>query len=131
MILIDTSVIIDHLRASAKVDESYLLAIVDKHGVEAIAISVLTIQELYEGRSTRNAAKEREMLSVISPLAVLPYTYDVGEYAGMLARDLERPIEFADAAIAATAILNGCTLATLNTKDFEQIKGLEMLTREK
>ncbi len=39
-------------------------------------------------------------------------------------RDSKTPIQFADAAIAATAIINGAELYTLNKKDFEKIPGL-------
>lgn len=35
-------------------------------------------------------------------------------------------IEFADAAIAATAIINGALLATLNKKHFQSIRDLEL-----
>jgi len=37
------------------------------------------------------------------------------------------PIELADAGIAATAIVNGCELFTLNKKDFKGIEGLKLI----
>ena len=67
---------------------------------------------------------EQYLLATISPLKILPYTYEVAQLAGEIARDLEFPIELADAAIAATTILNGGTLLTLNKKDFSGIKEL-------
>ena len=46
------------------------------------------------------------MLATISPLRILPYTYEIAEMAGKIARDLKQPLEFADVAIAATALFN-------------------------
>jgi len=88
---------------------------------------MLTIQKLYEGKSTKDKGKEKDMLATISPLTVLPYTYEIAQLAGEIARNLNRPQELADAAIAATAIVNSAQLATLNTKDFINITDLELL----
>ena len=62
---------------------------------------------------------------MISQLKILPYTHDVAKYAGEIARDLNSPISLADAAIAATTLLNKARLLTLNKKDFQGIKNLE------
>ena len=67
------------------------------------------------------------MLATISPLAILPYTFETAQLAGELSRDLNRPMTIADAAIAATVLLNGASLATLNSKDFVNIEGLELV----
>jgi predicted nucleic acid-binding protein len=94
---------------------------------EILAISMLTVQELYEGRSTRDAQQEQYLLATISPLKILPYNYEVAKLAGEIARDVDRPIELADAGIAATAILNGGELFTLNLKDFTGVDNLRLL----
>jgi predicted nucleic acid-binding protein len=99
---------------------------VEKNSKEIFCLSFISVQELYEGRSTANEIKEKELLSVISPLKLLPYTYEVAKLAGILARDLNRPIELADAAIAATAIIANAPLCTLNVKDFALVPGLEL-----
>ena len=52
---------------------------------------------------------------------------DVAKSAGSIARDLDKPLDLADAAIAATAILNGAKLSTFNKKDFQGIKDLEFI----
>lgn len=126
MVVLDTSVIIDHLRRPKKT-ESPLIKIARKKPKESLAISIVSIQELYEGKTTRNSEKEKTLLAVIAPLKVLPYTYEVAQLAGEIARDLDRPIELADVAIASTAILNGAQLFTLDKKDFLGIKGLEFI----
>jgi len=126
MVILDTSIIIDHLRLKAK-SKSKLLALAEKNLKEELAISLISIQELYEGQSTKKQEEEKMLLATISPLRVLSYTYEVAKLAGEIARDLKRPIELADAAIAATAVINGGQLATLNKKDFREIKGLIMV----
>lgn len=126
MVIIDTSTIIDHLRQKDGATTA-LFDIVRHHGMANLAISIITIQELYRGESTRNTKKEELLLATISPLRTLPYSYEVAKLAGKIGRDSKRPLAFADAAIAATAIINEATLHTLNTRDFAHIPELELL----
>ncbi|MBL7078283.1 PIN domain-containing protein [Candidatus Shapirobacteria bacterium] len=126
MVILDTNIIIDHLRLKAK-SKSKLLALAEKNPKKELAISIISVQELYEGQSTKEQEEEKMLLATISPLRILSYTYEVAKLAGEIARDLKRPIELADAAIAATAIINGGQLATLNKKDFQGIKGLILI----
>jgi predicted nucleic acid-binding protein len=125
MVILDTSIIIDHLRLP--ITRSKLAHIVKKHPQEEFAISLLTIQELYQGQSTRKQTQEADLVTVLASLKVLPYTYDIAKLAGTLARDLSQPIELADAAIAATALAHHCPLYTLNTKDFDTIPNLVLI----
>ncbi len=126
MVILDTNIIIDHLR-SGDDRETALMKIAREFSREELAISVITVQELYEGQSTREKRKEEHLLATIAPLLVLPYTYDIAESAGKIARDIKRPIELADAAIAATALANNAHFATLNKKDFLGIFGLQII----
>jgi|GEM_PF-303212 tRNA(fMet)-specific endonuclease VapC len=126
MVVLDTNVIIDHLRLENKQASSLLTRAVQQHQKETLAISILTIQELYAGRSTQDTQKEQHLLATISPLRILPYNYEVAKLAGEIARSLDNPIGLADAAIAATTILSGGTLLTANNKDFSGIKGLTL-----
>lgn len=121
MVIPDTNIIIDHLRLKKNSLFEKLLKKVNKNN---LAISVITIQELFEGKSTRNLTEENLLLITISPLKILPYNYETAQLAGKIIRDAYRYIGFADAAIAATCILNEGKLFTLNKKDFHDIKGL-------
>lgn len=125
MVILDTNIIIDHLRLQQANQDSQLMRIAKQKPKEILALSLISVQELYEGRSTKDSQKEQYLLATISPLKILPYTYEVAQLAGELARDLNRPIELADAAIAATTILNSSSLLTLNKKDFTTIKDLQ------
>lgn len=123
--ILDTSVIIDHLRQSS-LEETVLMRIERSVHKDALAISVISVQELYEGESTRNVHKEKDLLSIITPLTVLSYDFHIAQIAGQIAREFSMPIDFADAAIAATAIVNKAVLCTLNKKHFEGIGDLEL-----
>ena len=124
MVILDTNVIIDHLRRSS--GESLLLKLSKRFPTASLCLSLISIQELYEGKSAQQTEKEQQLLAVISPLTVLPYTFEIAKLAGEIARGLKQPIELADAAIAATAIINDHQLVTLNKKHFVNIKQLEL-----
>lgn len=124
MVILDTNIIIDHLRR-AKNQDSYLKMIAKEKPKENLAIAAISIQELYEGKSTKKKVKEDDLIAIITPLRILSYTYEVAQLAGVIARDLKQSLEFADAAIAATAIVNRAVLATFNKRHFAGIEDLE------
>lgn len=121
--IFDTNIIIDHIRQRGS-QKSSLENFATANSDEQFALSTISVQELYQGRSTRDELREQILLSNIAPLIILPYTYEVAELAGKLSRDHARALEFPDAAIAATALVNGAGLYTLNRKDFADIEGL-------
>ncbi|MEX1112324.1 MAG: type II toxin-antitoxin system VapC family toxin [Candidatus Andersenbacteria bacterium] len=125
MVVLDTSIIIDHLRQKPG-HPTRLLKVLSKVGKQNLAISPITIQELYRGESTRDEAKEELLLATIAPLRLLPYTYEVAQLAGEIGRDSQRSIELGDAVIAATAITHGAQLLTLNQKDFSHIPEIDL-----
>lgn len=127
MVILDTSIIIDHLRSNKINKTSTLLSFVASNPSESLALSVISVQELYEGKSTTFPKRETELLSIIAPMKILPYDYQTAKLAGQIARDIPSPLELADCAIAASAILNNCGLLTLNTKDFSKIKLVKLI----
>ena len=127
MVILDTNIIIDHLRQSQR-NDTLLMQIAKKISKENLALSVISVQELYEGKSTREKEKEEYLLATITPLKILSYTYEIAQLAGEIAREHKKPIELADAAIAATAIVNGAELFTLDRDDFKDIRDLELFT---
>jgi len=124
MVILDTNIIIDYLRRIESGD-AYLVKIAEKIGRKELAISVITIQELFEGKSTLNKYKEGNVWDTLTPLKIYPYTIEVAQLAGQIIRDFG-VLEFADAAIAATAMINEGELFTLNQKDFKGIKDLKI-----
>ena len=126
MVVLDTNIIIDHLR-QAHGKPTILERMLHMYPKDPLMLSVVSVQELYEGKSTLDTTKESMLLATITPLNILPYTFEVAEWAGKIARDFLHPIEFADAAIAATAIIQGGKLLTLNQKHFMGIPELEIV----
>ena len=125
MVIFDTNIIIDHIRQIPGKDPPFKKHLRENPD-ENFAISVISIQELYEGKSTKNESADKILLATISPLKVFKYDYDTAQLAGEIARDSKAPIDFADAAIAATSILNNARLYTLDKKDFSGIKELQL-----
>lgn len=128
MVILDTNIIIDHLRQKER--DTALIKAAKEKTKKNLSISTITIQELYEGKSTIKQNEEEYLLATITPLNILSYNYEIAQTAGKIARDLNKPIELADAAIAATAIVNEASLYTLNKKDFVEIPNLELINFE-
>lgn len=126
MVVLDTSIIIDHLRTQ-NTKATVLENITNNFSPSDLYISVITVQELFIGQSTKIDRKLQDLNLLLNALKCLEYDSTIAEYAGKIQRDTTRIVTFPDAAIAATTILNGFQLATLNTKDFLAIKNLRLL----
>lgn len=101
------------------------------HGNAALAISACCEAEILFGlekkRSERLRTEYAEYLK--DRLTLIPFGYkEAVEYAKMRAYLSARgdPVADLDLMIAATAVANGLTLATLNMKHFERIPGLQV-----
>jgi predicted nucleic acid-binding protein len=124
MVILDTSIIIDHIRRQDS--PSIFTQLIKDIGKESLAISIITTQELYAGKSTRQTKQEEAVLTLINPLKILPYTYEIAKKAGEIQRDAPQTLETADAIIAATALLANYEVATLNLKDFLTIPSITL-----
>lgn len=119
-LVVDTSVIIDFLRSNNK--ENSLLY---KLAEEDLYISIVTHTELYAGKSVWENSEARESLEkVLSGMSFITLDKRISERAGYIKSYSN--ISIMDALIASTTIINSMELITLNTKDFEKIKGLEI-----
>lgn len=120
-LLIDTSVIIDFLRRKDK--ENTLLYKLSKHD---LYVSIVTHTELYSGKSVWNKKEAREELEeLFSGITVLPFITEISQKAGEIkAHNHDRSI--LDCIIAATSFYHDLDLVTLNAKDFEAIKGINL-----
>lgn len=122
MVIIDTNIVIDYLRRR---DKSLYEGLFEQEK-ETIGISLITVQELFAGQSINDTKEEEFLTTLFSVLKILPYTYETAQLAGEILRDAVDPIGFADAAIAATAIINNSSLYTKNVRHFRKIKNLEL-----
>jgi toxin FitB len=109
-VLLDTDVLIDHLRGHRRFDL----------GDSAWRISVVTRCELFAGRN----ADELRLRQVLGRLPELSVDSDVAESAGRIRRTTELAVP--DALIAATALAHELPLMTRNVRHFERVSGLTM-----
>ena len=117
-VVLDTSVLVDHLRASAPATE-YLASLDARPSCSEIS-RIEVIQGL---RSSERRAANR----LFSLIAWVPVDEAVARRAGELGRRWRRShpgIGVADLAITATAESIDASLATLNVKHFPMFQGL-------
>ena len=120
--LVDTNILIDHLRGKSAATQ--WLERVERGEYEA-AVSVLTEYELFVVPRLSEYQAQR-IMQLFSLLPLLPVTSAIAHRAALIHRDYHT--DLADAIIAATAIEHEVTLLTQNVKDFERIKGLQIVT---
>jgi tRNA(fMet)-specific endonuclease VapC len=119
--VIDSSIFIEHLRASDKT-RTTLSQIADE-GV--LYVSAVTIYELYIGAPSDEKQKDIQILT--SGLEVLPFSSEVAMKAASIYRFLKRAnqlIEFRDIFIAATCLAYNLPIRTLNKSHFNRVEGL-------
>ena len=113
--LLDTSVIIDAI--NNKKARRELLKDLVKQG-NSLACCPINITEIYAGMRPR---EEQTTRTFLRSLDLYPLTFPVSELAGTLKRDYAKKgqtLNLGDVLIAATAMHNGLSLLTDNTKDF-------------
>jgi predicted nucleic acid-binding protein len=117
-VVLDTGVLIDHLRASSPASE-YLAGLGDRPSCSEIS-RIEVIQGL---RSSERSAADK----LFALIAWVPVSEAIARRAGELGRQWRRShhgIGVADLAIAATAEEIGAPLATRNLKHFPMFEGL-------
>ena len=114
MILVDSDILIAHLRGSSAARDW----LVDARSGGRLAISVVSIAEIVGGM---RSAERREVWRLLSAFRVEPATEIVARRAGEMMRRYRRShagIGLGDYLIAATADVKGLELATLNVRHF-------------
>nr|VFK00754.1 MAG: hypothetical protein BECKLFY1418A_GA0070994_11245 [Candidatus Kentron sp. LFY]VFK23311.1 MAG: hypothetical protein BECKLFY1418C_GA0070996_11395 [Candidatus Kentron sp. LFY] len=95
-----------------------------------LAISIFTYMELQQ--SAKNSKHLKTISSFINAMnfSILPLTPKIGHRASIYIEEytLAHAVRVGDAIIAATAVENGMTLCTGNTKHFKAIKELDIET---
>lgn len=120
-VLVDTSVLIDHLRGDQKAQQA--LASAARQG-ERLACSVVTRIEVLAGMRPEEEPPTRRLLSALD---WIPVDDAIAEQAGMLANRYLRShpgVDPVDFIIAATAELHDARLWTRNVKHFPMVSGL-------
>lgn len=118
-LLLDTSVLIDALRARRGRRAWLAEMLRNGHGLET---SALNVAEVYAGMRPEEEAKTKVFLGSLHCHAI---TADVGERAGIFKGEWGRrgrTLTLADTIVAAVAMEQSCVLATDNRKDFPMIE---------
>jgi len=121
LIVVDTSILIDHLRGNDEARQALRAATL--RGDDTVA-SVLTKVDLLAGMRSHERASVR---SLMGALAWIDLTDAVAEQAGALARRYARShqgVEVVDFVIAATAQELNADLWTRNIRHFPMFRGL-------
>ncbi len=123
--LLDTSIIIDCI--NGKRNRAQLLDDLVMGCGHTLACCSINVTEVYAGmRPYEEQATDKLMRS----LALLPITFEIARFAGLLKRDYSKKgktLSVPDATIAAVAIHHQVPLITDNSKDFP-IKELQLHT---
>lgn len=96
-----------------------------------LAISFMTVGELYEGACRAGWGRERlnRLRASVNAYLVLPVNLEVcRQWGAIRCARREQPIAVDDAWIAATAKAHGLTLITHNPADFRNIDGIRILS---
>ncbi len=117
-VVIDTDIVIDFLRGDKQAISHF------KAQSEAICFSSITVAEIHAG--TKSKKEEAEIERLFSLFPVFAVTTEIAREAGKLVNRY-RPshsVEIPDAIIAATCLVSGWALHTLNVKHYPIFKGL-------
>lgn len=123
VIALDSSVLIDYYRKSKK-QNSFLFQLA---GAYTFKIPAIVKYEIYRGDKKQDALWK----NTLDTMEILPFDNRAAEIAAQIFLNLKRQnqlISTDDILIAATAIGKELPLATLNSKDFNRIEGLKILT---
>ena len=127
-ICLDTDILIDNLRGIEETVRRIRELEVSGFILSTTAVSAF---ELYYGvEKTEKREKNREAVTrLLGRLVVYDFTEEAAERAGKIVADLEaggNPIDFRDAFIGATTIVNGSALFTRNTSHFLRVAELRL-----
>ena len=110
-ILVDTDVLIDHLRGARRL----------RADAGSLGISVVSRCELFAGRDDAELLRE-----LLQPMVELPVDSAIAELAGVTRR--VTGIATPDALIAATALTHGIAVMTRNRRHFDRVAGLRVVS---
>lgn len=134
-LVLDSSIVIAAERQAKPVSD-LLSALKDAHGEHEIPLSAITVLELEHGlhrakkrRTSRQATRLFGHRVCGDP--VQPFTKEIAQLAGRIDADARadgRAIPFPDLLIGTTALHAGYKIVTANTRHFQMVPGLVVLS---
>ncbi len=134
-LVLDSSILIVAEREAQPVS-SLLAALQQQHGENEIVLSSITVVELEHGlhraQTSEQAQRRRNYLDeVFAVIPVESFSREMAQIAAKVdanARRVGKVIPFADLLIGATALHHGYSVGTRNTRHFQMIPGLMVLS---
>ena len=124
--LLDTSILIEFFRKTDKRNSRFYEL---SDTFDSFCISVITEYEIFVGANSPN---QREYWkSFLEKITIISLDSEIIQTAIILNEELKKArnlIDSADLFIAATAICNNLSLATLNNKHFDRILNLKLVS---
>ena len=122
MVLCDTNILIHVFNG-----RQYTIDKLQEIGLEQVALSVVTVMELYQGMSNKT-----ELLQIKRKLKYFDVVEIDNETSKLATRLIENfrlshNLQIPDALIGATAVIHQIALYTYNTKDFNFIPGIILI----
>jgi|WetSurMetagenome_2_1015567.scaffolds.fasta_scaffold118779_2 predicted nucleic acid-binding protein len=117
-IVFDTDIVIDFLRGDKQAVSHF------ETESDYVCFSVITVAEIYVG--IKGSKEEADVERLFSIFPVIPVSNEIAREAGTLVKQY-RPshsVELPDAIIAATCMVSGAQLHTLNIKHYPMLSGL-------
>jgi len=108
-----------------------VVASLERHRADALAVSVVTLMELYYGahKSQRVAANLAKVRAIEHAFAVVGVGPECAEAFGVLKARLEQagtPLDDFDLTLASTALARNFVLVSNDTSHFERVPGLRL-----
>jgi tRNA(fMet)-specific endonuclease VapC len=121
VIILDTNILIEVFKGNASV-----IASVQEAGSENLALSSVTVMELYYG--ALNRLELQRIRKNLRTFNIIHISVDISETATSLIERHAKShnLQIPDALIAATALETKSELLTLNVRDFRYITGLSL-----
>ena len=124
IILVDTSILIDYYRKTEKANSAWIVLV--RQGYK-FAISAVTKYEIYSGATKNQLDFWDNILQAIEVISFDKVSAQIAVEINSTLKKKRKQIDIADLFIAATAISNHLSLATLNKKHFERIETLTLV----
>jgi tRNA(fMet)-specific endonuclease VapC len=125
--ILDTNTVIYFFKGMGQVADNLLKTAPKDIGIPAVVIYEL---EVGLGKSKSPAKRRKQLQTLVNLVTVIPFGEQEAQAAAKIRTSLERlgtPIGPIDNLIAGTAVAHRCTLVTHNCKEFNRIKGLEVV----
>ncbi|MBI2329919.1 type II toxin-antitoxin system VapC family toxin [Candidatus Daviesbacteria bacterium] len=121
-LLVDTSVLIDHLRGG----NAWKKVVAESGEDLKLFVPTIVIFELFSGQSTHDLSMVVKIYQLLDNFQKIELDENIAKIAGEFFRDAKHRIQVSDYIIAASALSINARVVTLNKKHFAQISGISI-----